>query len=305
MSQAITSSDLEARLARRYPREKGWCLFTEVPNASWGGTRRTDALVLNLSSQSQTLEGFEIKVSRADWLNELRQPEKSAQGLLEYVNRWWLVVGSKDLVKDGELPEGWGLLIPRGKNLVARVQARPNLKPKELNSYVCAVLIRRMWDRNKSWLKQQIEERAAELAGPMDLEREERIRKDAQRDSRSEITMLRRALDEIQSTLGLKFVEEEGARGWKHGTLEWGGLSRWELAPLIRCMTGEEPGDFERSVLDPIERADQQLARFEGQLAGYRENLANLGKKVRATKSRPEPQVVPQLLPFADPGGEP
>lgn len=57
------------------------------------------------------LHGHEIKVSRGDWLAELRQPDKS-EAFKRYMDYWWLVVPDRDIVKPGELPAGWGLLAP-------------------------------------------------------------------------------------------------------------------------------------------------------------------------------------------------
>ena len=53
------------------------------------------------------LHGHEVKVSRSDWLAELRDPTK-AEAFSRYCDYWWLVVSDKAIVKPGELPEGWG-----------------------------------------------------------------------------------------------------------------------------------------------------------------------------------------------------
>lgn len=55
------------------------------------------------------VHGFEIKASRADWLAELRNPEK-AETAIRYCDRWWLVVSDLRIVLPGELPPKWGLL---------------------------------------------------------------------------------------------------------------------------------------------------------------------------------------------------
>ena len=52
--------------------------------------------------------GHEIKVTRADWLAELRQPRK-AQAFAHLVSRFY-VVAPPDVVRLDELPPGWGLL---------------------------------------------------------------------------------------------------------------------------------------------------------------------------------------------------
>ncbi|MBC9927192.1 hypothetical protein [Leucobacter sp. cx-169] len=65
---------------------------------------------------------FEVKVSRSDWLAELRQPEKS-EAFTRFANHAWLVVSDASIVKPGELPDGWGLLVAAGAGLRAKVAA--------------------------------------------------------------------------------------------------------------------------------------------------------------------------------------
>lgn len=73
------------------------------------------------------LHGHEVKVSRGDWLTELRNPAKS-ETIKRYMHHWWLVVSDDGIVKSGELPDGWGLLVKRGDKLRAKVVA-PRLTP--------------------------------------------------------------------------------------------------------------------------------------------------------------------------------
>ncbi len=76
------------------------------------------------------LHGHEIKVSRSDWLTELRDPTK-AEAVKQYMHHWWLVVSDADIVKPGELPHDWGLLVKAGDKLRAKVAA-PRLTPQPL-----------------------------------------------------------------------------------------------------------------------------------------------------------------------------
>jgi hypothetical protein len=68
------------------------------------------------------LHGHEVKVSRSDWLTELRDPEK-AESFAQYCDYWWLVVSDKEIVKQGELPTGWGLMVRHGRSVRVSVQA--------------------------------------------------------------------------------------------------------------------------------------------------------------------------------------
>lgn len=79
------------------------------------GDRRTGPL----------LHGHEVKVSRSDWLTELRDPDK-AEAFRRYCDFWWLVVSEREIVKVGELPDGWGLIVAAGTSARVAVRAARN-----------------------------------------------------------------------------------------------------------------------------------------------------------------------------------
>ncbi|MFT7021421.1 MAG: hypothetical protein ACJA07_000498 [Rhodococcus sp. (in: high G+C Gram-positive bacteria)] len=81
-------------------------------------------------SSGLALHGHEVKVSRSDWLSELRTPAK-AEAFMRYMDYWWLVVPDPAIVKQGELPAGWGLLVGSGNKLRAQIPA-PKLTPAPL-----------------------------------------------------------------------------------------------------------------------------------------------------------------------------
>lgn len=76
------------------------------------------------------LHGFELKASRSDWLTEMRAPEK-AEAFARYCDFFWLVISDLSIVRDGELPEGWGLMVASGRGLriVTGVTRRENVEP--------------------------------------------------------------------------------------------------------------------------------------------------------------------------------
>lgn len=89
--------------------------------AGWHSRRVCDYMALDLYAgfgvdRGPYLHGHEVKVSRSDWLSELKDPEK-AESFARYCDFWWLVVADKAMVKPGELPDGWGLLAPHGRSL--------------------------------------------------------------------------------------------------------------------------------------------------------------------------------------------
>lgn len=78
------------------------------------------------------LHGHEVKVSRSDWLTELRDPEK-AEAFRRYCDFWWLVVSDRNIVKVGELPDGWGLIVAAGDSARVSVRATRNEAVKPMN----------------------------------------------------------------------------------------------------------------------------------------------------------------------------
>ena len=87
------------------------------------------------------MHGFEIKVSRGDWLRELKNPGK-ADELIAHCDRWWIVAAESAIVANAELPPTWGLFAPAGGRLAVVVQA-PKLEPQPLDRAFVAALLRR------------------------------------------------------------------------------------------------------------------------------------------------------------------
>lgn len=86
------------------------------------------------------LHGHEVKVSRSDFLTELKDPEK-AEEFKRYMHYWWLCVSDKNIVREGELPAGWGLLIAHGATLRIAVPA-PKLTPEPMPMTAYGALLR-------------------------------------------------------------------------------------------------------------------------------------------------------------------
>jgi hypothetical protein len=111
-------------------------------HAGFDAKRTADFVAMDLwPSKGLALHGHEVKVSRSDWLTELKQPEKSGE-FIPYMDYWWLVIADKTMVKPGELPEGWGLMAPRDGRLVVHVQAKRNVQVLPLTRSRNAALLR-------------------------------------------------------------------------------------------------------------------------------------------------------------------
>jgi hypothetical protein len=139
-----TTVDIMDLLARRYP-APSWAFLPQVRNGTgYGRTVRTaDALAMSLyPSQGLHLHGFEVKVSRADWLRELKEPEK-ADEISRYCHYWWIVAPS-GVVADGELPATWGMLeVDDGQ--LNRIVPAPLLDAQPPSMPMLAAIMRKFW----------------------------------------------------------------------------------------------------------------------------------------------------------------
>jgi hypothetical protein len=145
----VTAQAVVAALQRKYA-SPAWAFITQVRSQTGFATasrpvRTADALALGLwPSRGLELLGFEIKVDRGDWLRELKQPDK-ADLLVQFCDRWWIVVGDASVVRDGELPPTWGLQVLTRRGLRVTVEA-PRLTPSPLDRPFLASLVRRILD---------------------------------------------------------------------------------------------------------------------------------------------------------------
>lgn len=139
----ITTSEMEARLKRCFSNPEHQIVFGVRNDAGFKADRTADAIAMGLwQSTGNHLHGFEIKVSRSDWLRELKDPWKS-ESIAKYCDKWSLVIARADIVKPDELPKGWGVYVPYGQTLKCTV--RPELRtPEPMPRGFLAALIRRM-----------------------------------------------------------------------------------------------------------------------------------------------------------------
>ena len=148
---SYTAQDLRRLIAARHgitPSEqrKGvsqeWALFFELKNGTGFGRqdRYLDAFAFNLyPSKKHWRVAYEIKVSRADFLSELKKPEKRAFGF-DISHEFWYAC-APDVAKPEEIPEGCGLLVVQGGKLVQKVVAQQR-QPRELTMAEMAALAR-------------------------------------------------------------------------------------------------------------------------------------------------------------------
>jgi hypothetical protein len=271
--RAITQ-DLMARLQRHYIKPgvpfAGGVFLPEVGWNGGVGTTRCDAIYVGFTGTSgRLLIGHEVKASRSDWLNELKKPGK-ADAWADECHEWWLVA-APGIVHDGELPDGWGLMVPGRSTTRLQVQVRAQRNRDRTPS----------WDAVRSIMARQDTLRAGAIADARSqaqidarAEFQERLDREVDRQmgagSRGSVAELRAELERIRKALGVESVAAAGEIEWgKHVTestlADVAQLLRHHrnLAEAAHALVGRysPPGiDRLRAALDEVERARADVA---------------------------------------------
>jgi hypothetical protein len=281
----MDTAELLARLQRHYikPGENlPGGVF--IPECGWngpGGTRQVDALYVGFTTTSgRILVGHELKISRTDWLTELKSSGKSDDWADE-CHEWWLVVSDPAIVHPGELPAGWGLMIPGRSKTRMQIQQAPDRKPRSHTP---------SWDATRSIIARQDTLRAqavnAQVSSRIARERKE-IEKNYQRRIDSEVArrvqhqpdveILQLKLKDIELALGGRIDWDAEERGYIRTGTDWIGLAELKLiADAVRA-TGtvqaaveqlagrySNPVQRTRRALDDLDTALTQLGKAAG-----------------------------------------
>lgn len=171
----------------------------EVAPRTGGGTRYADAVAFNLwESRGHSLIGFEIKVSRGDWLRELKSPEK-AEPVMKFCD-FWYVIAPRGVVELSELPLGWGLMEAQGSRLVTRQHGK-QMQPAELTRGFFASLMRRGFET--------LDERAAQIVAQAVIDArahvDRRVKSEVEERTRFH-ERLKNAADEFERVTGMDFT---------------------------------------------------------------------------------------------------
>jgi hypothetical protein len=157
-------------------------------------------------SKGLELHGFEIKVSRADWLNEIRDPDKSTE-FKQYCDRWWLVAPSRKIIKK-DLPSDWGFMwVRKGKLVVSK--GAPKLKPQPLPRGFLAAILRCAKRESPG-----DEERKAIacVAREEEAKRLARLNRSGSNISQSKLKHLQEAVTAFEERSGIRIHEWNGAK---------------------------------------------------------------------------------------------
>jgi hypothetical protein len=208
------SGRLRALLRARHAAPE-WALFEELPDATGFDKRRTfDAYAMHTwPSKGFRCVGYEIKTSRSDFKREIEDPTKRAP--LEAVAHEVYFLTSPGLVKLDEVPEGWGLIEPRGDTLTVRKAAtqrrlealpwklvasiaRRAVEPSDLPPLAWRLAERTMTEAE---FRELVKEMAREQI--VDAERRASTAEDRHKTRADEARRLQSIVDEVERVAGL------------------------------------------------------------------------------------------------------
>lgn len=139
----MKADDLIDLLPALYPPEE-FALLPQVHVDGGSVVRTADAIAFGLwRSRGMIVHGFEVKISRADWRRELKNPGK-ADPIARYCD-YWSIVAPAGIVHRDELPETWGLIELRNSKL-EKVRPAPRMEPIALDRRFVAQVLRKAVD---------------------------------------------------------------------------------------------------------------------------------------------------------------
>lgn len=270
----LASPDLLNRLRRHYidpaRRLPGGVFVSEVGlNGGYGAGSRCDAIYVGFTSASgRHLIGHEVKVSRSDWLAEISSRKTGkADSWADQCHQFWLVVPNPAIVRDGELPPGWGLMSPGRSTSRMIIHHAAAAKKDHAPSWD---VVRSVFSRYDTLRAQELE--AGYEAGLVKARlkaNEEAEKTVAYRIAQlPDVTELQEHIDAIEHALGARIDWTSENKPPREGTVGLAALR--EMAALVRAQ-----GDLHRiaqritlGYANPVSAAEKAISDLKAALDG-------------------------------------
>lgn len=193
----LTAAQMKAAIRTLYPAPE-WCVAFEVRDAAAMNARRSaDALAMNTwPSRGLHLHGIEVKVSRSDWRNELKNPQK-AEAVARYCDFWWIAAPT-NVVPVAEVPAGWGLIEFDGKRW-KHTKPAPKKDAAPITREFLAPFLRRATEVDDEEVNALVNKRDEERRKRFD----EQVAREVEHRTRRATETLN-AVDEFEKASGLK-----------------------------------------------------------------------------------------------------
>lgn len=212
----FTSADLCRMIQSKFATDGSHLALFDVPdNVGMQSKRRADAIIIgNWGSTGRLVHGFEIKVSRGDWLRELKDTSK-ADPFIARCDRWWLATADDKLAKLEEIPALWGWMTATKAGLRVQKPAMDLGQPSTTMHKLFALgLIRSAYERASGDVMQN----------PMVANRIDQMQKDharqiddmvaqASRSMKRDLDEYKKQAEEFEAASGMRLTD------WKLGNV--------------------------------------------------------------------------------------
>ena len=133
-----------------------FCFLEQVADGTGARQHRwADAVAMSVwPSRGYSIHGIEVKVSRSDWLSELKDVTKSS-AVQQYCDYWYVATPDESIIRPGEMPDNWGWMICKAKGIKV-VKAAPRLKPQPLTIEFVASILRNFAKADETVVERRI-----------------------------------------------------------------------------------------------------------------------------------------------------
>jgi len=129
-SVAGKAGEVLRALQGRHDPAKGWVFLIEAPMDIGGGSHAVDAWAINcFASQNHRRVGYEVKVSRSDFLGEMKKPGKTARSARFCTSFYFACPAGLLLPEDVPDPYGLVHVFEKGTTRVVKKSTLPACEP--------------------------------------------------------------------------------------------------------------------------------------------------------------------------------
>lgn len=176
-----------------------WVRFSEVADDTGSRIkRRADAVCMNIwPSKGYAIHGFEIKVSRADFIKEMQDITK-ATAVSRFCDFWWLATPA-GLVSVDEVPVAWGLMELCGQTLRIKKQA-PASDPEAPTRGFMSAMLRKSRDSDNALIASEVDRQVKIIEARLKRDVERRVSRAVE-----DAELNRKWIADFEDSLGMPF----------------------------------------------------------------------------------------------------
>lgn len=197
----MNASEVIKNLKSYFP-PPAYCFLEQVADGTGARQFRwADAVAMSVwPSRGYDIHGIEVKVSKSDWKNELKNPEKSA-AVQKFCDRWWIATPDDTIIGVGELPPTWGWMCCNGKGSMKVLRDAPKLTPAAPSIEFVASILRNVQKTDEATIereRQKARNEGYEQGGNY---------------TRDQLKNLRNSVQEFEAASGIKISEYSDGKG--------------------------------------------------------------------------------------------